>query len=108
MCICANNESATNSNVQNIAFYVHCCCLGSIASACGVKLGAQVNAPASMWSACIFLLSFLQEMSRRETVCCCLLLVFVDRLHVNMQVGVAYLFTFRHVKSRCHVHLGRK
>ena len=30
------------------------------------------------------------------------LLVFVDGLHVNMQVGVAYLFTFRHVKS-CNV-----
>ena len=53
-----------------------------------------------------FLFSSLQEMSRRETVCC--LLVFVDGLHVNMQVGVAYLFTFRHVKSCCHFHLGRK
>ena len=28
-----------HSNMQSIAFYVHCCCLGSIASACGVKLG---------------------------------------------------------------------
>ena len=67
--------------------------------------GGQVNAPASMWSACFFCFLPCRKCQEEKLFVVVFFLVFVDGLHVNMQVGVAYLFTFRHVKSCCHVHL---
>ena len=109
-CAFARTMNVQHSNVQSIAFYVHCCCLESIACACGVKSGGKGKHPCINVECMLFFCFLTCRKCQEEKLFAVFFffLVFVDGLHVKMQLSVAFLVYFLACQKSLPSSAGKK